>query len=793
MKKTISLILILSVATLAASALYAQENVGVTQISTYNNGWAAVNGVFVAGRYAYVAAGSTGLVVVRITDLGNPVQTGVYDTPGSANGVVVQGDYAYVADGAAGLVIVDISDPDSPTGVGQFDTPGTAWNCVVDLPYVYVADVAGGLRIIDVSVPDTPTEPGFWVAGDLAYGLTKRDNLIYLADRNDGLRIIDVTDPEVPEEVGFYDTPSKAYGVGLWGDRAFVADNSALRAIKIANPALPTYTSAVNPAGYEIQVWVDRAYAFLANGSSGFYIYDVANPAAMAQVGNYDTPGSVKRCYFVAPYLYVADNDNLGIYDCSEALDYDLADDTVWVPTEYKTIQAGIGAADLDDIVRIRRGRYRENIDFGGKDNLVCSNYYYTSVAADRANTIIDGGGIKYTVIFRNGETFVATLSGLTIRGAGGSLTGGIGNGSGISCKDAAPTIEKCIIRKNDGVNGGGIYLSGSAATITDCVIDSNTARSGAGIYCYNGSDAAISNTLIRRNTASQSGGGVYINASIPDFNSLTDINLNIAPNGSGIYALNSDFTADHILVTRNTGPGGFCVTGAGISLYGSDLLIDFCTIANNRGQYGKGLYVANGSDVTVINSILWNDIDQEVFFRPTGDWNTFNVAYSDLRCGVNIADMGNGDVTIGDGLLQINPAFVSSSNFHLRDTSACIGAAEEGADMGALPYEEALAGQLVADINQPPMLPLRVALSPVYPNPFNARLHISFLLPETAPVAIAAYDISGRLVAMLLSGQQPAGMSEVSWDASEMPAGVYLIKMETPGYSAVERALLLK
>lgn len=111
---------------------------------------------------------------------------------------------------------------------------------------------------------------------------------------------------------------------------------------------------------------------------------------------------------------------------------------------------------------------------------------------------------------------------------------------------------------------------------------------------------------------------------------------------------------------------------------------------------------------------------------------------------------------------------------------------------MGALPYT-LLAGQLAEDLNQPPMLPLRVELSPVYPNPFNARLHISFLLPETAPVAIVAYDISGRLVARLLSGQQPAGMSEVSWDASEMPAGVYLVKMETPGYSAVERALLLK
>ena len=65
---------------------------------------------------------------------------GSYDTPGQAYGVFVSGNYAYVANGAEGLLIVNVSDPGNPSLAGSYNTPGSANGVFVSGDYVYVAD-----------------------------------------------------------------------------------------------------------------------------------------------------------------------------------------------------------------------------------------------------------------------------------------------------------------------------------------------------------------------------------------------------------------------------------------------------------------------------------------------------------------------------------------------------------------------------------------------------------------------------------------------------------------------------
>ncbi len=127
------------------------------------------NNVDINGNYAYVAAGSTGLQVVNVSDKNNPKVAAALDTPGNANDVSVVGNYAYVADDSSGLNIIDISNPLAPTNVGAFDTAGTAWDVVVSNGYAFVADGANGLKIINVSNPAKPA-----LVGGLAIGGTSK-------------------------------------------------------------------------------------------------------------------------------------------------------------------------------------------------------------------------------------------------------------------------------------------------------------------------------------------------------------------------------------------------------------------------------------------------------------------------------------------------------------------------------------------------------------------------------------------------------------------------------------------
>jgi hypothetical protein len=89
--------------------------------------------------------------------------------------------------------------------------------------------------------------------------------------------------------------------------------------------------------------------------------------------------------------------------------------------------------------------------------------------------------------------------------------------------------------------------------------------------------------------------------------------------------------------------------------------------------------------------------------------------------------------------------------------------------------------------------LPTTTELHQNYPNPFNANTNISYSLAEASNVSLSVYDISGRLVATLVNGQQEAGEHVATWDASQVSSGVYFYKLTTADYTSTKKMNLLK
>lgn len=69
---------------------------------------------------------------------------------------------------------------------------------------------------------------------------------------------------------------------------------------------------------------------------------------------------------------------------------------------------------------------------------------------------------------------------------------------------------------------------------------------------------------------------------------------------------------------------------------------------------------------------------------------------------------------------------------------------------------------------------PENFILNQNYPNPFNPVTKINYYLPLESSVHISVYDLSGRLVKNLLSGNQVPGVHEVEFNASGFSSGVY-------------------
>jgi len=76
--------------------------------------------------------------------------------------------------------------------------------------------------------------------------------------------------------------------------------------------------------------------------------------------------------------------------------------------------------------------------------------------------------------------------------------------------------------------------------------------------------------------------------------------------------------------------------------------------------------------------------------------------------------------------------------------------------------------------------LPAEFAVTSLYPNPFNARLNIAYSLPTAGDVTLALYDLSGREVFSQPDFGIQAGTHNLSISATQLPTGVYLVKLHS-------------
>lgn len=79
------------------------------------------------------------------------------------------------------------------------------------------------------------------------------------------------------------------------------------------------------------------------------------------------------------------------------------------------------------------------------------------------------------------------------------------------------------------------------------------------------------------------------------------------------------------------------------------------------------------------------------------------------------------------------------------------------------------------------------------YPNPFNPTTTIEYRLPSSCFVSLKVYDMLGREVATLVDRELSPGFYKSQFDGSNLPSGVYIVRLIAGNYSKSRKMLLIK
>ena len=389
------------------------------------------------------------------------------------------------------------------------------------------------------------------------------------------------------------------------------------------------------------------------------------------------------------------------------------------VPDDHPTIEAAIAASTDGDVILVRPGTYRENLDLSGRNLTLrgLSGASVTFIEPDSGRCLVmsgpapvgagsflegftliggeadDGGAITMRddalsvtdCVFRanhatnRGGALYAKFSTITFRDCLFEGNSCDGEGGGLHSSESLTLVERCIFTENSAVGGegGGVYLFYADVVMNDCLItDNETDERGGGLYTYKG-ELRLSETIARNNMAT-SGGGVFVDKTDAIVNSIIVDGNHATEHGAGMcWIENANGSMGHSTINDNMTDG----EGGGIWVYNSRPIFSNCQVSDNVANAVGGLYVDSGDPMpTVMKSAFCGNGTDVSGPYDDGGGNSFEP---------NCATECPSDIN-GDGLVDGADLSVLLANWGSCATLECPGDFDEsgiidGADLSAL------------------------------------------------------------------------------------------------------------
>lgn len=354
----------------------------------------------------------------------------------------------------------------------------------------------------------------------------------------------------------------------------------------------------------------------------------------------------------------------------------DTNDGFSWV-TPLKNVQTALALAVPGDEIWIAKGTYYPDDGLGQSGNDKSSSFVL------KQGVHIYGGfaGINGALVPRDTNLYETILSGDLDQNDGASL---IGNNSYHVVTGANSTILDGVTISNGsatgmGTNenyGGGIFNNTTSPIIQNCIFKNNAADSGGAMYNLNASPT-VSNTLFTDNS-STSGGAVYNSGASASFTNCK-FTKNSSPQGGAIY--NASGTSANIFINSLIAGNFSTLRGGGIYNIGTPLTLINTTISGNKADIeAGGIYFENSNGVSIENTILWNNMANNLSSVASATLTQTNSTLTFAKClvenftpesqGGTVGVISNGDPLFIKNLPPSNaPSDGGDFRLHLNST----------------------------------------------------------------------------------------------------------------------------
>jgi hypothetical protein len=266
-------------------------------------------------------------------------------------------------------------------------------------------------------------------------------------------------------------------------------------------------------------------------------------------------------------------------------------------------------------------------------------------------------------------------------------------------------------------------------------------------------------------------------------------------------------FAPEWIIQDVPVGPGTFIFTfpDPGIHAPSYDGIFRFRLMSGPHGPFGCGLMVPDCPEMPcgtfdhdsigevedyIIDRL--QPVELAAFTASAGDgevtfnWSTASETSNDhfevMRDGVFLASiLGAGNSSTAREYNWTDTRVVNGTTYNY----TLVGVDASGA------REDLRTASVTPSINAAQVS--EYALRQNYPNPFNPSTSVVYDMKEAGFVTIKVYNLLGQEVSVLVNGQAPQGRHTVAFSATDLPSGVYVCKMETGGFIAQNKMLLMK